>query len=344
MLMQADSRAAGQLAPWWRVVAAVVLLVLAWLVRQPLLLLFGALLVATALNAAAMPLVRLGLSERWAVLATTVLLAALVALGLWQLGDPLSEQLQGLRGAVPQAWQAFTQWLDSSTFGQRLLQWLDSLGQDDLPLAGIAGLASSTLGAFSAAAMVVVIGIFMALELRMYRRGVMCLLPRPQRARIDDAMGAAGDALSRWLIGQALLMVVIGVTVSIGLSVLDMPMALALGLIAGLLEFVPFFGPIASGLLAVLVAFAQGPTQALYVALLFVALQQLEGVLLVPVIQRWTVRLPPVLGLMSVLVFTTLFGPLGVIFGTPLMVVLMVLVRKLYVEDVLQADAPAVKT
>ena len=111
-----------------------------------------------------------------------------------------------------------------------------------------------------------------------------------------------------------------------------MPLALALGVIAGLFEFVPFFGPIAAGLLAVLVAFAQGPSEALYVALLFVGLQQLEGSVLVPLVQRWTVSLPPVLGLLAVVLFGTLFGPLGVLVGTPLMVVGMVLVQTLYLH------------
>jgi predicted PurR-regulated permease PerM len=129
------------------------------------------------------------------------------------------------------------------------------------------------------------------------------------------------------------------VTVAAGLSLLGMPLALGLGLIAGLLEFVPFIGPIVAGLLAVLVAFAQGPMQAVWVAVLFIALQQIEGGVLVPLIQRWTVSMPPLLGLGAVIVFSALFGPLGVLFGTPLMVVLLVWVRKLYVEDVLEARA-----
>lgn len=112
-----------------------------------------------------------------------------------------------------------------------------------------------------------------------------------------------------------------------------MPLALSIGLIAGLLDFIPFFGPIASGILAVILAFTQGPQQALYVAILCVGIQQLEGFVLVPLIQRWTVALPPALGMLAVVVFGLLFGLPGAVFATPLMVALMILVEKLYVEN-----------
>lgn len=112
-----------------------------------------------------------------------------------------------------------------------------------------------------------------------------------------------------------------------------MPLALSLGLIAGLFAFVPFFGPIASGILAVVLAFTQGPQQALYVGVLCFGIQQIESFVLMPLIQRRTVALPPALGLVSVVIFGLLFGVMGILFATPLMVVLMILVQKLYVEN-----------
>jgi len=115
--------------------------------------------------------------------------------------------------------------------------------------------------------------------------------------------------------------------------VLGMPLAAAMGFIAGLLEFVPFFGAIAWALLGTLLAFAQGPMQALHVAIFFLVVQQLEGNIVIPMVQRWAVHLPPVLTLLAVVVFGTLFGVEGVILGTPLMVVAVVLIRKLYVDQ-----------
>jgi predicted PurR-regulated permease PerM len=326
--------ASGRL--WWRVVAALVLLWLAWQLRQPLLLLFGAVLVAVALDVLAQPLQRIGLGQRISVLLTVLALVALAGVGLWGLGQPLSEQLQGLRGTVPKAWQALHDWLQGTPLGRQALHWIDGLRDMELPLAGIAGMASRAAAALTAVALIVVAGVYLAVDLSQYRRGLLSLAPPARRARFARTLDATGSALSRWLLGQLVLMATIGGVVAVGLSLLEMPLALALGLIASLLEFVPFFGPIASGLLAVLVAFAQGPTQALYVALLFVAVQQVEGSLLVPLIQRWTVSLPPVLGLSAVVVFGSLFGPLGVLFGTPLMVVIMVIVQRVYVDGLLE--------
>jgi predicted PurR-regulated permease PerM len=150
-------------------------------------------------------------------------------------------------------------------------------------------------------------------------------------------MDAAGRALSRWLLGQLIAMGAVGVAVATGLALLKMPLALALGLISGVLEFIPFLGPIISGTLAVIAAFAQGPEQALWVGLLFLAIQQIEGNVLIPLIQRWAVHLPPALAVASVLIFGTLFGWAGIILGTPLMVVCMVLVKQLYVNEVLES-------
>jgi predicted PurR-regulated permease PerM len=110
-----------------------------------------------------------------------------------------------------------------------------------------------------------------------------------------------------------------------------------LGVIAGVFAFIPFFGPIASGVLAVALAFIEGPQTALYVGVLCLVIQQIEGNILMPFVQRWAVSLPPVLGLVAVVVFGLLFGVMGVILATPLMVVVMILVQRLYVQEVLES-------
>lgn len=112
---------------------------------------------------------------------------------------------------------------------------------------------------------------------------------------------------------------------------------------AGVLAFIPFFGPITSGLLAVFFAFIEGPREALYVALLCFAIQQVEGDVIMPLVQRWAVRLPPALGIAAAVVFGILFGLPGVLFATPLMVVVMVLVQKLYIEMLLEGPAGSQK-
>jgi predicted PurR-regulated permease PerM len=333
----ATSSAAASTRPWWRLLAGLLLIALLWELREPALLFFGAVLVAATLCALARPLTRhTGLGHRGAVLAVTVLSLVLVVGGLWWMGDPLAQQLQALQGTLPKAWQSLKAWLQSSALGQRVLEAIGGLADVPVPWAGIAGLATGALRSVSGAVLMLLMGIYLALDVRLYRDGLLRLVPPVRRAQIGDALDAAGEALTRWLMGQGVTMLAVGAAVAVGLSLLGMPLALALGVIAGLLEFVPFIGPIASGLLAVLVAFGQGPTQALYVAAFFVALQQVENHILVPMVQRWAVSLPPVLTLAGVVVFGTLFGPMGVVFGTPLMVIVFVLVQRLYVEQALE--------
>jgi len=334
--MTSDSPPAS-LPSWWRLIVGVLLLVLLWHLRGPLVLFFGAVLVGAALCALAAPLTRrTRLGQRTAVALVALGIVAATALGVWALGDPLAEQLHGLRSTLPKAWHALQEWLQRSPLGMRVLEWIGQLGDAELPWASIAGIATGAAQVVSGAVLVLLMGLYLALDVRLYRNGLLRLVPPARRAQAADALDATGEALTRWLVGQGVMMLVIGVAVAIGLGLLGMPLALALGVIAGLLEFVPFIGPIVAGLLAVLVGFGQGPTQALYVALLFVALQQVENHVLVPMVQRWAVELPPVLTLGGVVVFGALFGPLGVVFGTPLMVVAMVLVQRLYVEDTLE--------
>ena len=136
-------------------------------------------------------------------------------------------------------------------------------------------------------------------------------------------------------------MAFVGTATAIGLAALGLPLAFSLGVISGVLAFVPFFGALASSVLAVLFAFTQGPQQALYVAILTIAIQQVEGHLLTPLVQRWAAQIPPVLSIMASVAFGLLFGIVGVLFATPLMVVVMTLIEKLYVERFLEREGDA---
>lgn len=328
----------------WQVLAALVLLALLWKLRETLIVGFGAALIAAALVAGARPLsLHTRLPRRWAVLLIALMVTLALGLMFWAIGDPLAEQLRALRQELPKAWAALKAWLARMPWGQPVLDWIGGgeAGESKLPLAGIAGVATGTLRAVSTAVLIVLMGIYLAIDLRLYRNGLLRLFPVHKREPVGAAVDAAGAALTRWMLGQVVLMVVVGAVTAIGLSLLGMPLALVLGLVAGLLEFVPFFGPVVAGLLAVLVAFPVGPQMALYVGLLVLGIQQLENHLLVPLVQRWAVELPPVLSLGAVLVFGTLFGITGVVFGTPLMVLAMVLVRTLYVEQTLESGGHA---
>lgn len=317
----------------------VVLGLLAWRLSDVLVLMFAALIVAVALQALAAPLQRrLRWSRRLAVAFAVVSTLLVVVLGSWLIGDRLLAQTDDLRQRLPEALAALVAWARGHPLGVAMLEVWEGFRAEDLPWARVANAATRTLGALGSIGLVLVLGVYLAADPALYRRGLVRLAPAAWRERIEGALLASGHALSRWLFGQGISMLFVGGATAIGLAVLGLPLAATIGVIAGVLAFIPFFGPIASGILAVLLAFMQGPTQALYVAALCVAIQQIEGNLLMPFVQRWAVNLPAVLGIVAAVIFGLLFGLAGVILATPLMVVLMVLVEKLYVEAVLEAQ------
>jgi predicted PurR-regulated permease PerM len=325
-----------------RVAAATAIVALAWLAWRLLdlvVLVGGAVMVAAVLDTLADPLQRrLGWRRTPTLAAVILALVGTLALLAALLGDRVLEQFARLRAGMPAALEAVARWLDSHPLGLTLMEVWDSAKTGEQVWAQVAALATGTLGAISGSLLVLAVGIYLAADPGLYRRGLLRLLPVERRPVVDEAMRAAGHALARWLLGQTMSMLSIGAMTAIGLAALGMPLALTLGLIAGLLAFVPFFGAVSSGLLIVLLSFAQGPHAALQAALLCLAIQQIEEFVLLPFIQRWAVSLPPALGLLGTVVFTLLFGLPGALVATPLLLVVLVLVQRLWVQRV--ADRP----
>jgi predicted PurR-regulated permease PerM len=313
------------------------LLLLSWRLSDVLLLLFGSIIIAVSLRAFAITLQRyLYLPSKLTVgLAVTVLLI-LITLIAWLIGDRLIEQADDLKIRVPEALLALTSWLREFPLGVALLQLLDGADLTDVPWTSVANVATKTFSALGSIGLMAIVGIYLAADPELYRSGFVRLIPINYRARIDQAMLASGQSLLQWLLGQSISMLFVGLATGFGLMLVGAQMPLTLGLIAGIFAFIPFFGPIASGLLAVVLAFMQGPTQALYVLVVCVLIQVVEGNLLMPLVQRWAVRMPPVLGITAAVIFGLLFGLPGVILATPLMVLVIVLIRKLYVEAILE--------
>jgi predicted PurR-regulated permease PerM len=310
----------------------------AWRLVDLLVLMFGALVVATALRMLSTRLMaRLRVPERASVPLAVLMVLGGIALAGWLVGEPLADQLSGLQERLPASVDRLLAWLHGHALGQSLLNLWEAAREDSAQWARLVGFAGLTLGALGSATLMVVAGIYMALDPQLYRRGALRLLPPAHRQAVDEALQASADGLRRWLRGQALSMVFVGTTTALGLWWLDIPLALAVGLVSGLLAFIPFVGAIGGGLLAVLLAFMEGPRAALHVAILCVAIQQVEGHIVAPLVQKWTVELPPVLGLVAAVVFGVLFGLMGVFLAAPMMVVAMILVRTLYVERHLEA-------
>lgn len=312
---------------------------IAWQVRAVVMIIFGGMIIATLLTAAANCIERVVSLKR----KTSVAIAIVIIVGIfvgsgWWIGGNIADQLTQLREKLPEAIDAFMNWLDQVPFAAGILdQQADSEGMD-VPLERIAGMTGTALGAVANIVLILAIGVYLAATPGVYRRGLISLIPPAYQARTDEAFVRAAIGLRQWLVGQLITMAIVGTLIAIGLKFLDMPLALSLGLIAGLLEFIPFIGPLAFGVLAVMLAFMEGPAAALHVAILCLIVQQLESNVITPLVQRRTVKLPPALGLIGMLIFGGLFGIFGILFATPLMVVVMILIKRLYVEGALQGQ------
>lgn len=317
----------------WALLGAIVALAVAWRLSDVLLLVFAGLLVALALHVLSEPLHRrLGLPPRLALVLVILSGLLLLGLGTWLAGAAVAEHVQVLRDTLPRALRALHDWLGTHTPGRWLLTTWEAarLAPDDLGrLAGAAtGTLNATVGLLGGLLLVGVLGIYLAADPDTYRRGLLRLLPPQARPQVQRTLDAAGHDLTRWLMGQAVSMLAVAVLTGGGLALAGLPLALSLGIIAGVLDFVPYLGPVVSGVLIVAVALTEGESQALWALGICVAVQQAEAYLVQPLVQRWAVRLPPVLGLLAVLVFGLLFGVAGVLLAVPLMVLATSIVQQ----------------
>jgi predicted PurR-regulated permease PerM len=201
---------------------------------------------------------------------------------------------------------------------------------------------STTITAVTGLILVIFLTIFFASEPDVYTRGVLHLVPHVHRARATEVLATMGRSLRAWLVARSIAMVTIGIVVTVVMALLGVRAAVALGVIAGLLEFVPVFGPIVGAIPAIALGFVDSPQKALTVLIAFVVIQQLEGNVLIPLLLQRAVEVPPALSLIGIASLGIVLGVLGVVIAEPLVAVTLVAVKMLYVEpqmgDTVAAD------
>lgn len=250
----------------------------------------------------------------------------------------VSEQIRLLSEKLPPAFENVLERLQRVELIGLLLEsdFADYLMPSPRVLIGKTGsLATSMLGGLGQMLLVVILGFYLSLHSHVYINGFLRLIPPSKRQRSKDIMLEIAHKLRAWLIGRFAGMMIITVLTTVGLIVLDVPLAHILGLTAGFLNFIPNIGPILALLPAVVIGFAQNEQTALYVFFLYLGVQFIETYILTPWIERQTVSLPPAFVIFAQILLGLLLGFLGLALATPLSVVLVVLLQRLYVEDVL---------
>jgi predicted PurR-regulated permease PerM len=308
-----------------------------WRVGYVFIVAFGGILMGILLRSMAHPLRRFKkLSDHARVGIALAVLVVLLTLVGWLFGRQIGGEANELRRLLPQQTANLKKWLDASAIGQTLVNSTREAVKDSKTLGGIGAMAFTVLGGALDALLIVFLGIYLALDPKFYLEGALRLLPLRQRAHVRRALLEAGAALQKWLCAQLAAMVIVGVLVGTVLGLIGVPLALLLGALAAVFEFIPVVGAFIFGIPGILVAFSKGPRLAVYTLIAYIVVQQIESNLVVPLLQRWAVKMPPVVSLLAVVVAGILFGPSGIIFAAPIAVATMALVNHLYVEDTLE--------
>lgn len=270
---------------------------------------------------------------------TAVILVLCVLIGFsgWMLTPHVSEQINKLGEELPRSLhqaQSFVETYTGRIQGlkqDRLSRLIEEVGG----LKHLGRFFSLTLQTVVDGVIVFFLVLYLAFSPELYVRGMVSLVPIRQRSAAHDIIQTLGSTLQWWLIGRFSAMAIVGVLSGIGLWLLGIPLALTLGVLAGLLTFIPYVGAIVSALPAILMALLVDFSHALYVVVLYVVIHIVEGYIFSPLIQERTVFIPPMVMLSALTAMTILLGVPGLIMATPLTAIVLVLVKKIYIEGIL---------
>lgn len=301
------------------------------------ILIFGSVVAAVVVRSIADPLVnRFRCPDGLAVLAAILVILGIVSMAGFLFGQEINRQVEQLTETLPGAWAQLRAEIEASPLAQQLIGPLESIGdQAGVLLARAPSVVMGAATAVTTLVLVLVAGVFLSIKPLAAREGVLSMAPKSVRERGREVMDTCGRALKGWLKAQAVSMVLVGTLVGVGLWIIGVPAPLALGVLTGLAQFVPIVGPIASAVPALILSATAGAQPMLMTFALYVGVSQLEANLITPLVQKQVASLPVVLGIFAVVGLGILFGPLGVLFATPLAVVLYTAVTMLYRQDLL---------
>ena len=343
------------LGRWLGLLVFIAALYVLWAVRQLVLMIFGAIAIAVAIDRLARALLTLQFRGRnllqdrtKAIFGAIGLLVAFFLGAMLLVVPPFAAQFRELTELVPVALDRLDTWF-SNLSQQPLGQWLQTvLPNPDFrslltqaqpainPLfRGGFALFASTLGGFFNLLLVTILALMMLFDPLPYRNAFVQLFPSFYRRRVITILDRCRNSLDAWLLGILLNMSIIGVLSGTGLALMGVKLALAHGVLAGLLTFIPNVGPVLSVLPPMLVALLDDPLKSLLVLGWYVIVQQLETNLLTPMVMSKQVSLLPAVTLIAQIFFATFFGFTGLVLALPLTVVAQVWFQALLVEDVL---------
>jgi predicted PurR-regulated permease PerM len=331
---------------WIGFVCLAIALVILWQVRQMLLLVFAAVVLATAMNSLVHRLQRSGLKRNRAVVLTLSLMVLITMLVVLLIVPPFVEQFVELLKLVPASatqvvarlellidqrpsWLPRPELPDFSSLPQGLQPLIRNL------LTNFFAFFSNSLTALLQVLLVLVLAIMMLADPTAYRQAFLQLFPSFYRRRADYILGECEIALGNWLGGLLVSSTAIALLSGLGLWILQIRLVLAHALLAGLLNFIPNIGPTLSLVFPLTVALLDAPWKAIAVIALYFVIQQVESYWLTPTVMARQVSLLPAITLIAQIFFASFFGFLGLLLALPLTVVARIWLQEVLVKDVL---------
>lgn len=257
----------------------------------------------------------------------------LIAFGIFYLiGATVGAEASEIKENFPEMISGLKSHLDDSTIGREVLEQVDKLSSSEKFRDSVSGFFMTTINGVANIYVVLILGVFFTISPSIYTKGVVQLIPPRKRSQADNLIQHLYSSLKKWLFGKFIAMAAVFLLTAIGLAILKVPMWLTLAIIAGVLNFIPNFGPMAAMVPAILVAITISPEKAIIVAIMYVVIQLFESSVITPQAQQKLINIPPALIILAQIFVGALTGLWGVIFATPLILIIMILVEDLYIK------------
>lgn len=330
---------------WIGFIVFFIALYVLWQIRQLLLLIFTAVVIATSLNVLVKSFCRRGIKRAYGVLLSILLLISIISGFFWIIVPSFINQFQELAQLIPQGIERLNSLLDLIIIrlDPEIINYLptnEELTQQLQPLlenllGGGLSFFYGSLGVLLSSLLLLVVTFMILANPTPYRQGFIRLFPAFYRRRVNEILDLCDIALQGWLVGILFNMCVIAILSFIGLSILGVPLALAQAVLSGILTFIPNVGPFISVLSPMAIALLDAPWKSLAVLIFYVLIQQIEGNFLTPFVMEKQVSLLPAIALLSQIFFATFFGFLGLFLALPLTIVGQVWFKEVVVKDIL---------
>lgn len=300
-----------------------------------LILIFAGILIASYFRGVSQFIKKKTGWSSWITLSISTVGTFLVVVGLfWLIGATVGSQAAQLEETLPGIAEDVEESLRKTAVGTELVEKIEEVRSSGEMTTYISRFFATTFGFIGDFYIILIIGIFFTASPQLYRNGITQLVPPRGREKAVEVQKRLATGLKKWLAGKFIAMLAVFVLTAIGLAILGIPMWLTLALLAGLLNFVPNFGPLAAMIPAVLVGLATSPTTALIIAIMYISIQLLESSIINPQAQKKLIKIPPALIIISQLLVGALSGIWGVILATPLVLMIIILVQELYVKRI----------